>query len=152
MVGDTGVSAGMLFFGEFSYKLDEKGRLPVPPRFRLPLKEGLFLAPGPDGCINAYSIKEWQRFSEEIAAASASPSKLRKLKRTVFGQAFPAVIDGQGRLSLPEPLRSFAGITAEAVVVGVSDHLEIWDKGAWDAEKADDQAQVWQIMEGLEKR
>ena len=142
----------MLFFGEFDYKLDEKGRLPMPPRFREPLKEGIVLAPGPDGCINAYSAREWQRFSDGIAAASTSPSKLRKLKRTVFGQAFPATIDGQGRLSLPEPLRAYAGITAEAVVVGVSDHLEVWAKDAWEAEKADDQAQVWQIMEGLEKR
>ena len=142
----------MLFFGEFNYKLDEKGRLPVPPRFRVPLQDGLILAPAPDHCINAYSAKEWQRFSAEIAAASGSPSKLRKLKRTVFGQAFPAEIDGQGRLSLPTPLRAYAGIGAEAVVVGVSDHLEIWDKAAWDAEKADDQEQVWQIMEGLEKR
>jgi len=142
----------MSFFGEFSYKLDEKGRLPVPPRFRAPLQEGVFLAPGPDRCIDAYSVKEWQRFSEGIAAASSSPSKLRKLKRTVFGQAFPTAIDAQGRLSLPEPLRTYAGITAEAVVVGISDHLEIWDRLAWQTEKADDQAQVWQIMEGLEKR
>ena len=142
----------MLFFGEYSYKLDDKGRLPVPPRFREPFKDGIVLSPGPDGCVNAYTVKEWQRFSESIAAASTSPSKLRKLKRTVFGQAFPSDIDGQGRVSLPEPLRLFAGIGAEAVVVGVSDHLEIWAKDAWDAEKADDQAQAWQIMEGLEKR
>lgn len=124
----------------------------MPPRFRAPLQDGLILAPAPDRCINAYSAKEWERFSTEIAAASGSPSKLRKLKRTVFGQAFPAELDAQGRLSLPAPLRAYAGIGAEAVVVGVSDHLEIWDKAAWDAEKADDQAQVWQIMEGLEKR
>jgi MraZ protein len=141
-----------MFFGEYSYKLDDKGRLPVPPRFRLLLKDGVFLAPGPDGSVDAYSIKEWQTLTERIAAASTSPSKLRKLKRTVFGQAFPTAIDAQGRLSLPEPLRAFAGITTEAVVVGVSDHLEIWDKGAWDAEKADDLTQAWQIIEGLEKR
>jgi MraZ protein len=142
----------MLFFGEYSYKLDDKGRLPVPPRFRDALKDGVVLSPGPDGSINAYTTRGWQTFSETIAAAVTSPSKLRKLKRTVFGQAFPADIDAQGRVSLPEPLRTFAGIAAEAVVVGVSDHLEIWAKGAWDAEKADDQAQAWQIIEGLEKR
>ncbi|APV44965.1 transcriptional regulator MraZ [Dehalogenimonas formicexedens] len=142
----------MLFFGEFHYKLDEKGRLPVPPHFRAPLQEGIVLAPGLDGCIDAYSNKEWEVFSSGIAAASTSPSKLRKLKRTMFGQAFPASIDGQGRISLPEPLRFYAGIKTDAVVVGVSDHLEIWSKSAWDSEKADDQAQVWQIMEGLEKR
>ena len=141
-----------MFFGEFEYKLDNKGRLPVPPQFREALSEGVVIAPGPDRCVNAYSEKEWKHFSEEISAASASPSKLRKLKRTMFGQAFPTNIDGQGRLSLPAPLRAYAGIGAEAVVVGVSDHFEIWDKGAWDAEKADDQEQVWQIMEGLEKR
>ena len=123
----------MLFFGEFNYRLDEKGRLPVPPRFRAPLQEGIYLAPSPDRCINAYSNKEWEKLSADIAAASTSPSKLRKLKRTVFGQAFPSSIDAQGRLSLPEPLRTYAGIISEAVVVGVSDHLEIWDKSSWDS-------------------
>lgn len=142
----------MFFFGEFNYKIDEKGRLPVPPRFRAPLKDGFFLSPGPEKCINAYSTKEWKLFSDRINTAVSSPSKLRKLKRAVFGQAFPAAADGQGRVSLPETLRSYAGITDEAVVVGVSDHLEIWSRQAWEAEKADDQEQVWQIMEGLENR
>ncbi|AKG54147.1 cell division protein MraZ [Dehalogenimonas sp. WBC-2] len=142
----------MFFFGEFNYKLDEKGRIPVPPRFRIPLKDGFFLTPGPDNCINAYSIREWQTLSEKINSAVSSPSKLRKLKRAVFGQAFPAAIDGQGRVSLPESLRLHAGIAAEAVVVGVSDHLEIWAKETWDIEKADDQEQAWQILEGLENR
>ncbi len=142
----------MYYFGEFNYKLDEKGRLPVPPRFRLPLKDGFILSPGPEKFINAYSVKEWQRFSEQIDTAVSSPSKLRKLKRAVFGQAFPAATDGQGRVSLPETLRTYAGITDEAVVVGVSDHLEIWSREAWEAEKSDDQEQVWQILEGLEKR
>jgi len=141
-----------MFFGEFGYKLDDKGRLPVPPRFRDALKDGLVLWPGPDRCINAYPASEWERLSTEIAAASVSASKHRKLNRTVFGLAAPAALDAQGRLSLPERLRSFAGITDEAVVVGVSDHLEIWAKRAWDAEMEDDLAQAWQIMEGLEKR
>ncbi|PVV83726.1 division/cell wall cluster transcriptional repressor MraZ [Dehalogenimonas alkenigignens] len=141
-----------MFFGEFHYKIDEKGRLPVPPRFRPQLKDGVILSPGPDGNLNAYSAEAWHQFTAAISTATTSHSKLRKLKRTVFGQAFPALMDNQGRLALPEPLRLGAGIGSDAVVVGVSDHLEIWDKAAWDIEKAEDLAQAWQIMESLEKR
>ena len=142
----------MMFFGEYNYKLDEKGRLPVPPPFRAPFLEGVVLSPGPDQNINAFSTKEWEKFSADIAAASGSASKLRKLKRTIFGQAFPGSLDAQGRLSLPVSLRAHAGIHSEAVIVGVSDHLEIWSKETWEAEKAEDNAQAWQIMESLEKR
>lgn len=142
----------MHFFGEFSYKLDEKGRIPVPPRFRALLKDGMILSPGPEKFIAAYSIKEWQKLSEQIDNSVASPSKLRKLKRSVFGQAFTAGMDGQGRISLPEKQREYAGIASGAVVVGVSNHLEIWSEEAWEAEKADDLAQAWEIIETLESR
>ncbi|MGI2336674.1 MAG: division/cell wall cluster transcriptional repressor MraZ [Dehalogenimonas sp.] len=142
----------MYFFGEFNYKLDEKGRLPVPPRFRTPLKDGIILSPGPEKFIAAYSIKEWERLSEQIDTADTSPSKLRKLKRSVFGQAFPVALDGQGRISLPEKLRLYSGIAADAVVVGVSGHLEIWAEEAWEVEKADDLEQAWDIIEGLETK
>ena len=103
-----------MFFGEFDYKLDEKGRLPVPPRFRMQLKDGLVMLPGIEKCIVAYPVIEWVKLSQKMTESGLlSNAKTRKLNRALFGQAFPANLDGQGRINLPVPLRAHAGISEE---------------------------------------
>ncbi|MBI2868903.1 MAG: division/cell wall cluster transcriptional repressor MraZ [Chloroflexi bacterium] len=141
-----------MFFGEFEYKLDEKGRIPLPPRFRDALKEGVVLSPGFEKCITARSLYEWKKFSDELTRSSVSPSKLRRLNRAVFATAFSTRIDGQGRIAVPAPLRDYAGIRDGVVVAGANSYLEIWSKEHWAEEKATSQEQAWQIIESLEKR
>jgi len=141
-----------MFFGEFDYKLDEKGRVPIPPKFRSQLKEGLVLTPGVEKCINAYPLSEWKKLAAALTTGSATPSKLRRLNRAVFATAFSIVIDGQGRIALPAPLREYAEIMDEVVVTGVNTYLELWNKVHWEEEKAVSQEQVGQIIESLERR
>lgn len=140
-----------MFFGEFEYKLDEKGRVPLPPRFRDRLKDGIVLAPGLEKCISVYPIAEWQKLSEKIASSRVSPSKLRKLSRAIFATAFYLGLDGQGRVSLPAPLREYAGIGDEVIVAGVNASLELWGKEQWLKEKTESQERAWQIIEGLDR-
>jgi len=140
-----------MFFGEFEYKLDEKGRVPLPPRFRERLKGGIVLAQGFEKCISVYPIAEWQKLSEKISSSRISPDKLRKLKRAIFATAFYLGLDGQGRVSLPAPLREYAGIGDEVVVAGVDASLELWGKEQWLEEKTKSQQQAWQIIEGLDR-
>ena len=140
-----------MFFGEFEYKLDEKGRVPLPPRFRERLKGGIVLAPGLEKCISVYPITEWEKLSEKIASSRVSPSKLRKLSRALFATAFFLGLDGQGRVSLPAPLREYAGIGDEVIVAGVNASLELWGKEQWLKEKTENQEQAWQIIEGLDR-
>ncbi len=140
-----------MFFGEFEYKLDEKGRLPLPPRFRDYLKGGVVLAPGVEKCITAYPILEWKKLAEALTSGSVTRSKLRRLSRAIFATAFHLNIDGQGRISLPAPLREYAGITDEVVVTGVNSYLELWNRANWEEEKATSQQQAWQIIESLER-
>jgi len=140
-----------VFFGEFEYKLDEKGRVPLPPRFRERLKGGIVLAKGFENCITVYPLAEWQKFSEKISSSRISPNNLRKLKRAVFGSAYYIGLDGQGRVSLPAPLREYAGIGDEVMVVGVDTSLELWGKEQWLEERAQSQQQAWQIIEGLDR-
>ena len=141
-----------MFFGEFDYKIDEKGRVPVPPRFRGVLKDGMVLTPGPEKCIVAYTIPEWKKLSATFTDGSITPSKMRRLNRAVFATAFNTQIDGQGRIALPAPLREYAEIVDEVVIAGANSYLEIWNKVLWEEEKAISQQQAWQIIESLEKR
>lgn len=140
-----------MFFGEFNYKLDEKGRLAIPPRFRKELKDGVVLAPGAEKCINAYTLSEWKKMAATLTGGSLTPSKLRRLNRAVFATAFNVSTDGQGRIALPIPLREYAEITDEVVVAGANNYLEIWNKVLWEEEKAVSQEQSWQIIESLER-
>ena len=141
-----------MFLGEYEYKIDDKGRVPIPPKFRKDLKDGLILAPGPEACIVAYSPVEWMKMSEGLTAGSLAPAKLRRLGRAIFGNAFSLTLDGQGRVALPITLREYARIGDELVIVGANTYLEMWNRELWVAEKAAAQEQAWQIIEGLERR
>ncbi len=141
-----------MFYGEFGYKIDEKGRVPVPPRFRGALKDGVVLSPGAERCVNAYTVAEWKKLAAELTSSAVTPSKLRRLNRAVFATAFSTQIDGQGRVALPVPLREYAGIEGDVVVAGANTYLEIWSYERWEEEKVISQEQAWQIIESLEKR
>jgi MraZ protein len=140
-----------MFYGEFDYKIDEKGRLPIPPRFRNALKDGVVLTPGAENCITAYTVTEWRKLSATLTNSPLSRSKMRKLNRVFFATAFSTRIDGQGRIAIPVPLREHAQIADEAVIAGANTYLEIWNKTLWEEEKATSQQQAWQIIESLEK-
>ena len=141
-----------MFFGEFGYKVDEKGRVPIPPKFRGELRDGVVLTPGVDKYIVAYPVPEWKKLAATLTTSgSVTSSKLRRLNRAIFATAFALNIDGQGRIALPAPLRQYAAIEDEVVIVGVNNYLELWNKDQWELEKADSQEQAWQIIESLER-
>ena len=140
-----------MFFGEFEYKIDEKGRVPIPPRFRGELKAGVVLATGIEKCITAYPLAEWKKIAATLTTGSVTRSKLRKLNRAIFATAFSLNLDGQGRITLPTPLRDYAEIVDEVIIAGANTYLEVWNKVLWEEEKAISQEQVWQIIESLER-
>ncbi len=140
-----------MFLGEYSYRVDVKGRLPLPTRFREKLKAGLVLTAGPEKCIVAYPHTEWEKLAGELTGGSVLPSKLRRLRRALFSSAIDLDIDAQGRVALPQFLRQHAGIGSEAIVAGANSYFEIWNKEDWQAEKETSNEQVWQIIESLER-
>jgi len=141
-----------MFFGEFEYKIDEKGRVPVPPKFRKELRDGMVLTPGIEKCIVAYPLAEWKKLATSLTSGSVTPSKLRSLNRAIFATAFSTNIDGQGRIALSVPLREYAEVVDEVVIAGANTYLELWNKVHWEEEKASSQEQAWQIIESLERR
>jgi len=140
-----------MFIGEFEHKIDDKGRVPIPPRFRRELREGVVLTPGIEKCIIAYPPSEWQKIATSLTASPISPGKLRRLNRALFATAFSLSIDGQGRVTLPLPLRQYAGVESEVIVAGANTYFELWDKDEWQSEKATSLEQAWQIIESLER-
>ncbi len=141
-----------MFLGEFEYRVDDKGRVPLPPRFRANLKDGLVLTSGVEKCITAYPISEWKKLADSLTGSPLVHSKMRQLNRALFATAFYLNIDGQGRISLPAPLREHAEIMDEVVVVGANNYLEIWNSVCWEEEKAASREQAWQIIESMENR
>ena len=141
-----------MFFGEFEYRLDEKGRLPLPPRFRPAFRDGLVVAPGIEKCLTIYTNAEWKKLAESITGSGLPASKLRTINRALFATAFTLVPDAQGRIGLPASLRNYADIGEDVVIAGANNYLELWNKNAWETEKQISQEQAWQIIEGLERR
>ncbi len=139
-----------MFLGEYEYKVDSKGRLPLPPKFRQELGTELMLTRGAEKCIAIYPVAEWRKLAETLAARAVSPSKLRKLNRIIFGAAFSLSLDGQGRIALPAALRNYAEIGDTATIVGLNKYIEIWNPNLWKTEKAATEEQVWQIIESFE--
>jgi len=138
-----------MFFGEYEYKVDEKGRLALPSKFRREMKEGVILAKGEEKCITVYSLSEWKRLADSLAAKVITPANRRKLNRALFGSAVQLSFDGQGRLVLPASLRTYAGISDTVMVVGVNNRVELWNNELWKAEKASAEEQASQIIESL---
>jgi len=139
-----------MFFGEYPYKVDEKGRVPLPPKFRRQMKEGVILAKGMgEKCIAVYPVAEWKRLSDSLAAKAVTPANLRKLNRAIFGSAFSTSFDGQGRVTLPISLREYAGIGDTAIVIGANSRVEFWSEDDWKTEKASAEEQASQIIESF---
>lgn len=114
--------------GTHGYQLDPKGRVSLPSRFREVFADGAVLTLGQDGCLFCFPRAEWDRRSGELRGLPLSDAQARAYSRMFFGKAESVEIDAQGRLLIPQRLRQEAGIGKEAVVLGVYDRMEIWDR------------------------
>ena len=143
-----------MFTGEFEYRVDEKGRVPIPPKFRTEelKKEGVVLCPGMEKCITIYPVSEWKKLADSLTAAPIIPSKIRKLNRAIFATSFNIEIDSQGRIMVPAQLRQYAGLNEEVVMAGVNTYVELWSKEQWDKEIANNREEAFHIIDTWEQR
>lgn len=121
----------MQFHGEYQHRVDPQGRVAIPARYREEFIGGIYLTRGFDQCIWAFSPGEWKAYSARYAAMSPNSRVARTLRRRVFGSTFDLELDRQGRVVLPQPLRQFAGLQEEVVIVGAGTWLELWDSSRW---------------------
>lgn len=120
-----------MFLGEYQHSVDEKGRLVMPSKFRDRLADGVVLTKGQERCLYVFTADRWEDEAAKVARLSRNNRINRNYARSFFGSAADLQSDKQGRLQIPQTLRSYAGLDKDVVVVGVSDHLEIWDAETW---------------------
>jgi len=122
-----------MFRGGFSYTMDEKGRVVIPPKFRFDLGQSFIITKGVDGCLFVLRADRFRVDFEEKFQANPLDPRQRRIQRFFFAEALDATTDSQGRVAIPSSLRDHAGIQpqGEVMVVGLPDRVEIWSKERW---------------------
>ncbi|MBI2459478.1 MAG: division/cell wall cluster transcriptional repressor MraZ [Parcubacteria group bacterium] len=138
-----------MFIGEYSHNLDDKGRVAVPVKFRARLKGGAVVTKGLDNCLFLYTKKEWQELAGKLAKLPISQANTRAFARLMLAGAMDVDFDNQGRITLPEYLRKFAGLKKNLTIAGLYDRLEIWDQAAWHKYKQGTEKKSADIAEAL---
>jgi len=138
-----------MFIGEYKHNMDSKGRLAVPAKFRQMLDEGAVVTRGLDNCLFLYSKEEWEKIAKKLANLPIGQSKARAFSRLMLAGAMDVEFDNQGRITLPEYLRSFANLNKKTIIAGLFDRLEIWDEETWDKYKQSAESESTEIAEAL---
>lgn len=138
-----------MFIGEFHHTLDDKGRMSIPVKFRADLAQGAVVTRGLDRSLFLYPKDEWQKLAEKLAALPFGQADTRAFARLMLAGAMEVEIDKSGRVLLPEYLRTYAGLSKDAVVAGLFNRLEIWDEATWNAYAAKTEAEGNAIAERL---
>lgn len=120
------------FLGTHTPRLDDKGRLVLPAKFREGLAGGLVLTKGQDRCIWVWPAAEFAAYAERVDQASRSDPRVQAYQRVLFSGASDDIPDRQGRITVPAHLREYAGLDRDVVVAGKNTTAEIWDAAAWD--------------------
>ena len=121
-----------MFLGTHAPRLDDKGRLVLPAKFRDGLADGLVLTKGQDRSIVVWPAAEFAAYAERLSEASSSDARARAYLRVLFSGASDEIPDKQGRITMPAALREYAGLDRDVVVVGNNTTVEIWDAAAWE--------------------
>lgn len=143
------LSHNYMFIGEYSHNLDDKGRLAVPVKFRRDLSKGAVVTRGLDNCLFLYTKTEWEKLAEKLANLPISQADSRAFSRLMLAGAMDVEVDKQGRIILPEYLRSFAGLSKEVIIAGLYNRLEIWDSEKWSSYKSQTEAESGSIAERM---
>ena len=122
-----------MFLGTHTPRLDEKGRLFLPAKYREELAPGLVLTKGQERCLYVFPTAEFERIAEALRSAPTTAKAVRDSSRVFVASASDEVPDKQGRITIPPALREYAALDRDCVVIGANTRLEIWDATAWDA-------------------
>lgn len=141
-----------MFLGTFTPRLDVKGRLALPAKFRPELDGGVVICKGMDKCLFVFTAAEFDRIAKPLVDSPISDPRVRKYARALFSSSSPESVDAQGRVMIPAILRKHGELTKDCVVVGLMNRLEIWDAQIW-AEVDEDAdtafAEIGEQMPGL---
>jgi len=120
------------FFGTYTPRLDDKGRMFLPAKFRQRLERGVILTRGQEHCIYGWTPEAFEEFTDRVRNTPFTNRQARNFLRMLFSGASSETPDKQGRISVPPVLREWASLQRECTVVGAMDRIEIWDSARWD--------------------
>jgi MraZ protein len=138
-----------VFLGTHTPRLDDKGRLFLPAKFRDELAGGVVITRGQERCLYVFTKNAFAARAEELQSAQLSSKAARDYGRMFFSSASDEIPDKTGRVTVPPLLRQYAGLTKECVVVGANTRLEIWDAAAWQAYEAEQEQAFADQDEGV---
>lgn len=138
-----------MFMGEFQHNIDVKGRMIVPSKFREELGENFVVTRGLDKCLFAYPLEEWKLLEEKLKKLPLTKKDARAFTRFFFSGAVECEVDKQGRINIPQPLRNYAGLEKECVVIGVSNRVEFWAEDTWEDYFNESEESFAEIAENL---
>ena len=141
-----------MFLGTHTPRLDDKGRLALPAKFRTELEGGLVITKGQERCLFVFPMAEFSRITDLLRAAPVTQRSVRDYSRVFFASASHEVPDGQGRITVPSQLREYAGLSKDCVVIGANSRVEVWDAEAWQSYLAGTEqafAEAEEVLPGL---
>jgi MraZ protein len=140
----------LAFTGTFDHNLDAKNRLTIPSKFRTALAGGVYLVRGVEKCISVYPASTYESIAEQtLVGINPLSPRGRELRRMLYSSALETELDSAGRVMLGQKFLEHAGISREAVVTGVGECLELWDRSAWEAYDNDLTARAPDLTESL---
>ena len=138
----------MLFLGKHDYAMDERGRIPMPPRYRDALMQGIILTQGtPDHCIRAYPADSFDGQAQLYMNEPVTTRNGRVMRRAFFSGSFPAELDRAGRVLIPPQLRQWANLDTQVIVVGAGEGIEIWNADDFETALGAEEAMFLQSLE-----
>ena len=138
-----------MFIGEYQHNLDTKGRITMPSKFREELGNTFYITKGMDGCLFVFPEDEWIEMDKKIKALRLSRKDARGIARLFYAGAIDVSLDKMGRVLLPGNLRQYASLEKEAIIIGVSSRVEIWDKDRWQSYNNDDDFNYDMLTESM---
>ena len=120
-----------MFIGEYAHSLDAKGRIIIPAKFREELSTTFILTRGLDGCLTIYSHEQWEKIFEQLNKLPSTKKAARQYIHMLTSKACECTLDKQGRIQIPSFLSEPVNIKKNCVIVGVNDHVEIWNQDTW---------------------
>jgi MraZ protein len=138
-----------MLIGQYEYTIDNKKRLALPAKFRGELGEKVIITRGIEDCLVVYTEKEWKVMSEKLGSLPISQTEARSFARIILGSAMEVSFDKLGRILVPDYLKDIAGLKKEAIICGLSNRLEIWDKKKWDIYKGKAEKEVISMVSKL---
>ena len=141
----------LLLTGEFQHVIDSKGRVLVSGRLRSQVDadehgSNFYLVLGANGILCLYPEKYFERIALAIAPNVAAPDEAVAFERINFAFASKVELDSQGRLLLNDRLRKRAGLKDQITLIGVRDHIELWNNDDWDTYVASHMTQYQKQM------